>query len=241
MYRLTVPIYLASSILCADSDMQEIGNRFAIDRTEVSIAAFALFAEGGDFVSQAERDGGGKVYARDWEQKLGWTWRRPFGIEPDKRLPAVHLAYSEAEAFCKWRGARLPTEAEWREAAYTERRSNPPSDFVKDQDYPYPTGNSPLGANCLTDCGYTPSSSFSHLLDRGIGPSLVGSTRRGVNGLYDMGANVWEWVDSGPGDFKVTAGGSWWYGKEPMHRTHRALKPSKTAVIYIGFRCAKNL
>ena len=180
MYRLTVPIYLASSILCAESDMQEIGNRFAIDRTEVSIAAFALFAEGGDFVSQAERDGGGKVYALGWEQKLGWTWRRPFGIKPDKRLPAVHLAYSEAEAFCKWRGARLPTEAEWREAAYTERRSNPPSDFVKDQDYPYPTGNSPLGANCLTDCGYTPSSSFSHLLDRGIGPSLVGSTRSSV-------------------------------------------------------------
>ena len=70
MYRLTVPIYLASSILCADSDMQEIGNRFAIDRTEVSIAAFALFAEGGDFVSQAERDGGGKVYTRVGSKSL---------------------------------------------------------------------------------------------------------------------------------------------------------------------------
>lgn len=135
----------------------------------------------------------------------------------------------------------MPTEAEWREAAYTERRSKPPSDFVRDQDYPYPTGNSPLGANCLTDCGFTPSSSFSHLLDQGVGPSLVGSTRSSVYGLYDMGANVWEWVDSGRGDFEVTIAGSWWYGKEPMHRTHCALKPSKTAVVYIGFRCAKNL
>ena len=84
MYRLTVPIYLASSVLYAGSDMQEIGNRFAIDRTKVSIAAFALFAEGRDFVSQAERDGGGKVYALGWEQKLGWTWRRPFGMGPIK-------------------------------------------------------------------------------------------------------------------------------------------------------------
>ena len=59
MYRLTVPIYLASSILYADSNMQEIGDRFAIDRTEVSIAAFARFAKVRDFVSQAERDGVG--------------------------------------------------------------------------------------------------------------------------------------------------------------------------------------
>lgn len=72
-------------------------------------------------------------------------------------------------------------------------------------------GNSLVGANCLTEFGFTPSSSFSHLLDRVISPSLVGSTRRCVNGLYDMGANVWEWVNSGSDDFKVTTGCGWWY------------------------------
>ncbi len=102
-------------------------------------------------------------------------------------------------------------------------------------------GNSLVGANCLTECGLTPSSSFSHLLDRVINLSLVGSTRRGVNGLYDIGANVWEWVNSGSDDLKVTTGASPWYGKEHMHRAHRALKPSKTAVIYICFHCPKNL
>ena len=80
MYRLTVPIYLASSILYADSDMQEIGNRFAIDRTEVSIAAFALFAEGREFFSQAERDGGGEVYtlvgAKAWLDLAKTFWHR---------------------------------------------------------------------------------------------------------------------------------------------------------------------
>ena len=58
MKRLIVLIYLASSILHGDSDMQEIGNHFAIDRTEASIAEFTAFAEARNFVSQAERNVG---------------------------------------------------------------------------------------------------------------------------------------------------------------------------------------
>ena len=42
--------------------------------------------------------------------------------------------------------------------------------------------------------------SYSDQLDRGVGPAPVGATRRRVNGLYDRGANVWEWVDGGKGD-----------------------------------------
>ena len=82
--------------------------------------------------------------------------------------------------------------------------------------------------------------SYSDQEDRGVGPKPVGSTRRGVNGLHDMGANVWEWVDGGKGDQKVSAGGSWWYGAFRMHRIDRATKLRKTAVVYIGFRCAKD-
>ena len=69
------------------------------------------------------------------------------------------------------------------------------SGFVSGTEYPYPTGDSPIGANCLSECEYRPPVSYSDQLDRGIGPAPVGSTKRGVNGLYDMGANVWEWVD----------------------------------------------
>ena len=83
--------------------------------------------------------------------------------------------------------------------------------------------------------------SYSDHLDRGVGPAPVGSTKRGVNGLYDMGANVWEWVEGGGGDQKVTAGGSWWYEAFRMHRNDRATKPRNTAVVYIGFRCAKDM
>ncbi len=41
----------------------------------------------------------------------------------------------------------------------------------------------------------------------------VGTTKRGVNGLYDMGANVWEWLADRRGEDALTAGGSWWYGR----------------------------
>ena len=90
-------------------------------------------------------------------------------------------------------------------------------------------------------CGFTPPVSFRDVLDRGVGPATVGITQQGVNGLYDMGANVWEWVNSESVDSKVTAGGSWWYEAFRMHRDDRAVKPRDTAVVYIGFRCATDV
>ena len=79
------------------------------------------------------------------------------------------------------------------------------------------------------------------MLSRGVGHAPAGSTRPGVNGLYDMGANVWEWVRSGDGASQGTLGGSWWYGQAQMRNGHRASKPRDMAVVYIGFRCVKDL
>jgi formylglycine-generating enzyme required for sulfatase activity len=126
------------------ADMQTIEG-FAIDRTEVSIAKFQKFAKAAGFVSQAECSGGGEVYEWGREKKPGWTWQRPFGGESDPRLPAVHLTFHEATAYCAWHGARLPAEIEWQQAAYIEYRPDASPDFLQGQDYPYPMGDSPLG------------------------------------------------------------------------------------------------
>jgi sulfatase modifying factor 1 len=130
---------------------------------------------------------------------------------------------------------------EWLEAAHTERRASPPAPFQTGATYPYLTGERPTGANCLRDCGPIPFAlDRSAKLNRGIGPTRVGTTQAGVNGLYDMGANVWEWVDTAQGNERITRGGSWWYGAAQMRNDHRASKPPETAVVYIEFRCAQD-
>lgn len=236
---VTVVACLLSCKVFAMDAMQQVGE-FWIDRTEVSVAAFARFAEATGFVSEAERRGGGEVYGFGWEQKPGWVWNAPFGSPADPEEPAVHLTFDEAEQYCQWRGARLPTDFEWMKAAYTEQRAHPPTPFETGREYPYPTGDSPLGANCLDDCAADGHLDYADRLMRGLGPVRVGTSKAGVNGLFDMGANVWEWVDGGSTQQRITRGGSWWYGAERMHRDDRATKPPGTAVVYIGFRCAKD-
>ena len=231
---------LAAPAAHADGEMQPIG-RFSIDRTEVSVGAFRRFVAATSIVTMAERQGGGSVFEAGWVRKPGWTWRTPFGEPADEREPAVHVTFDEAAAYCRWAGKRLPTDAEWLEAAHTERRASPPAPFQTGATYPYPTGERPTGANCLRDCGPTPFAlDRSARLSRGIGPARVGTTQAGVNGLYDMGANAWEWVDTALGSERITRGGSWWYGAAQMRNDHRASKPSETAVVYIGFRCAQD-
>lgn len=236
------------SLLCAaaasswsQSDMQRIGT-FEIDRTEVTVGAFARFVEVTGTVTQAERSGGGATYEAGWVQRPGWTWRAPYGRPADPREPAVHVTFDEAQAYCRWAGKRLPTDAQWMEAAYVERRAAPPAGWTPGRRYVYPTGESPEGANCLEGCGNaaTVLAEPRQATSRGRGHALAGSTRAGVNGLHEMAANVWEWTDDGsPSPQRPTRGGSWWYGPAQMHRDHLQSKPRDTAVVYIGFRCVR--
>ncbi|MDI9332356.1 MAG: formylglycine-generating enzyme family protein [Alphaproteobacteria bacterium] len=217
---------------------------FEMARTETTIGQFARFVAATGTVTQAERDGGGQVYEAGWVRKAGWTWRTPLGGKDSHDLwPAVHVSYAEAQAFCRWAGGQLPTDSQWVKAAYTEMRSNPPTPFQRGQTYIYPTGSSPQGAQCLNDCGPDRSQAHVATLWRGLGPELAGRTLAGVNGLFDMGANAWEWVDEpvGQSATKRTRGGSWWYGAEPMRADHLAIKEAHFSVVYIGFRCAKTL
>jgi sulfatase modifying factor 1 len=241
-YSLLLPIAALLLLPCAAAraDMQRVGG-FEIDRTEVTIAAFRKFVEATGMVTAAERAGGGEVYGAGWEQKPGWTWKTPYGEPGGDDEPAAYVTFDEAAAYCAWAGKRLPTDAEWMEAAYTERRASPPAGFETGKTYDYPTGATPQGANCLDGCGTTPEVDRSAVLDRGRGHAAVGKTKPGVNGLYDMGANLWEWTDGETSSGqKLTRGGSWWYGPGQMHRDHTQSKPADTAVVYIGFRCARD-
>jgi formylglycine-generating enzyme len=220
---------------------------FQIARTETTVAQFRRFVQATGTFTRAERAGGGQVYEAGWVRKPGWTWWRPFGQRPAADdEPAVHVDFHEAKAFCRWAGAQLPTDAQWVMAAYTERRPTPPVPFQTGRTYPYPTGGSPQGAQCLGDCGpQAEARAVAHgaTLSRGIGHAPAGAAPAGVNGLHDMGANVWEWVDEPPGatdgQERRTRGGSWWYGSAQMRADHLQGKPPDTAVVYIGFRCAR--
>jgi len=202
---------------------------FRIDRTEVSIAQFARFVQATGTVTGAERSGGGFEYVGGWQRRPGWTWRTPDGTPPaSPQLPAVHLTHAEAEAYCRWAGGRLPTAAEWQSAAYTEQRAAPPAPWQRGKTYPYPTGDSPSGGN-TSDPDPWPRA------------APAGDTPAGVNGLFDMGANVWEWVGDARGAERRTMGGSWWYGADQMRAEVSAWKAADFTAVYIGFRCAQDL
>jgi formylglycine-generating enzyme required for sulfatase activity len=233
-----------ASAIISNSQMlpPQVITSFAIDRTEVTIAEVDAFAQATSFVSQAEREGGGYVFNGGWSRQPGWTWRTPFGVPASADEPAVHLSFAEAQAVCLWRGMKLPTDAQWVEAGHTEHRPEPPPGFELGRSYPYPTGNQPEGANCLGDCGQVPTVAAQSLAgDRGQGHARTGQTKAGVNGLFDMGANAWEWVDEVVGAERRTRGGSWWYGAAQMHVDHRASKPAHFYAVYVGFRCVRDL
>jgi formylglycine-generating enzyme len=193
----------------------------SIDQTEVNIADFRAFARATRLTTTAELTGGGFEFAGGWVRRPGWTYLAPTGQLAADNEPAVHVTWTEARDYCAHIGGRLPSLEEWRLAAFTEMRDQTTDRFVKGRTYTYPVGDQPDGMN---------TNRRRHV--------AVGSTKRGVNGLYDMGANVWEWLSTRQGDDAVTAGGSWWYGPEQATRDGVQLKSAKFFAVYIGFRCA---
>jgi formylglycine-generating enzyme required for sulfatase activity len=224
---------LFAALLCAvtvgaagaqDGDRVRIEG-FSIDRTEVTIAAFERVVTARGLRTAAETDGGGFEFLAGWTRRPGWTFRSPSGTPGAPNDPVAHVTWQEARDYCAFVGGRLPTLAEWRGAAFTESRTEPGDGFVRGRSYAYPVGDSPAGMNMSE-----PDAWPRH--------APVGATKRGVNGLFDMGGNVWEWLADRRGDEALTAGGSWWYGAAQTRADAVQWKSADFYAVYIGFRCA---
>lgn len=151
--------------------------------------------------------------------------------------PVVYVDWNMAKAYCEWREARLPTEAEWEKAARgTEARI-------------YPWGS---GLDCQ-------KAKYNRCDD---GTSNVGAYESGISpyGVHDMSGNVWEWVadwysatyygtsvvnrnPSGPesGQSKVLRGGSWTKSDFDLRASNRLKFAPGSANFDIGFRCANGI
>lgn len=230
LYRRTVVALTLGPCLLSSADAAAVEpvriGGFAIDATEVTIAQFHAFAEATRLQTAAEQAGGGFEWGAGWERRQGWTVYRPYGGPPESESePAVHVSWQEAETYCRWLGGRLPNFDEWQRAAYSETRAAPDGGFEIGRTYRYPVGETPEGMNTRDD-------------DPWPRHAAVGSTKRGVNGLYDMGGNVWEWIADRRGAEALTAGGSWWYGSEETVAEAAQWKPADFYAVYVGFRCA---
>jgi formylglycine-generating enzyme len=106
----------------ADASQRQRIGIFAIDRTEVTIQQFRAFARAASLTTAAEREGGGFEFSAGWTRRRGWTYERPQGQPGADAEPVTHVSWHEASRYCAHAGGRLPTMAEWRQAAYTETR-----------------------------------------------------------------------------------------------------------------------
>ena len=123
-----------------------------------------------------------------WSYLPGASWRHPWGPGSDNSErqdhPVTHVAYDDAEAFAKWAGKALPTEAEWE---YAARGGLEGSIFAWGDEH-HPGGD--LMAN--TWQGDFPWRNTGAKGWRGTSP--VGLFPANRYGLYDVTGNVWEWT-----------------------------------------------
>jgi formylglycine-generating enzyme len=127
-------------------------------------------------------------YANWWAWTPGASWNHPRGpqssLEGLAQHPVVHVAFEDAEAYAKWTGKELPTEAEWEFAA----RGGLDGKIFAWGDEHGPGGK----AMANSWQGEFPFQNL--LLDGFEGTSPVGSFPANGYGLYDMTGNVWEWT-----------------------------------------------
>lgn len=128
-------------------------------------------------------------YFQWWKYIPGANWRHPEGpkssIVGRKNYPVVQISYEDAQAYAKWAGKRLPTEAEWEFGARGGLAGKP---YVWGDDF-RPKGK--WMAN--THEGQFPNKDTG--ADGYVGIAPVARFAPNGYGLYDMAGNVWQWTN----------------------------------------------
>jgi gamma-glutamyl hercynylcysteine S-oxide synthase len=236
---------------------------FAIDSTPVSNGAYLEFVEAGGYQQPRwwtedgwrhrveagltaplfwRRDGG---HSEGGHSGGGRWWRTRFGVvEPvPADEPVCHVSYHEADAYARWRGRRLPTEAEWEKAA----RFDPASGRSRR----YPWGDE------------DPTPARANLGQRHLRPAPVGSYPDGASplGVRQLIGDVWEWTSTHfhgyPGfaafpyreysevffgtGYRVLRGGSFGTDAAACRGTFRNWDYPVRRQIFAGLRCARDV
>ena len=194
---------------------------FYLDMYEATVADFKRFADATGYQTEVENRGFTWLSGTKRKKVKNVSWRcdvkgkeRPL---KDVNHPAVFLSKKDAERYCKWKGGRLPTEAEWEYAARGGQKSN---------NYQY------AGSNNADEAGW-------HSDNSGGTTHPVGQKKANELGLYDMSGNVWEYCadfhdenyygsspefnpkGSANKTYKVARGGSWYYVPKFARTTNR--------------------
>lgn len=205
---------------------------FHIARAPVTQAEFAAFAERGGYYRpdvwspegwqwRQAVDAKHPIY---WKRATGGAWmRRHFDtwlpLEPHH--PVQHVNWFEAEAYCRWVGRRLPTEAEWEAAAV----------WAGDARRRFPWGAAaPTAATANLD------GSHGGLLDVAALPA--GDS---PGGCRQMLGNVWEWTAGDFGPYPGFAPGPFAHYSEPSFGTHKVLRGGSWATRARALRASLRL
>lgn len=223
-----------------------------VDKNLVTVADYAAFVEATGYKTQAEIFGNSIIFdfkTSKWEIREGANFRFPFGTTAPKALPnhpVTQVSWYDAVAYAKWKGQRLPTDAEWEFIAKNAGKS---LDI-------YPWGNAFYESGQYKANVWQGSFPHYNSADDGfLTTSPVGYFGVDKVGLTDMGGNVWQWCQdsvqptgcNANDDLsvrKVCRGGSFLCDKNVCHGFkigNRTNSTAESGMIHIGFRCVKDL
>jgi gamma-glutamyl hercynylcysteine S-oxide synthase len=235
---------------------------FWIDTDAVTNGQYLRFLEAGGYDDERWWDPAGWAHRvrAGLEAPLFWArdgaggWvRRAFGrTEPVRPAePVVHVSWYEADAYARWAGRRLPTEAEWEKAARYDPVSGRSRRYPWGDDDPNPGGTDVIDGTVHANLGQR------HLRPAEGGAYPAGTSPQGVRQLI---GDVWEWTSSGfhpyPGfvawpyreyseaffgdDYRVLRGGSFGADPSAVRATFRNWDYPIRRQIFSGFRCARS-